>query len=33
MCGRYVEMLHFYPVSTRVNTPNNNTPDLIAPAR
>jgi putative SOS response-associated peptidase YedK len=28
-----VEMLQFYPVSTRVNTPKNNAPDLIAPAR
>lgn len=28
-----VEMLQCYPVSTRVNTPKNNAPDLIAPAR
>ena len=28
-----VEMLQCYPVSTRVNTPKNDAPDLIAPAR
>ena len=28
-----VEMLQCYPVSSRVNTPNNDAPDLIAPAR
>jgi putative SOS response-associated peptidase YedK len=28
-----VEILQCYPVSTRVNTPKNNAPDLIAPAR
>lgn len=27
------EMLQCFPVSTRVNTPKNNAPDLIAPAR
>jgi putative SOS response-associated peptidase YedK len=27
------EMLQCYPVSTRVNTPKNDAPDLIAPAR
>jgi putative SOS response-associated peptidase YedK len=28
-----VEMLQCYPVSSRVNTPKNDAPDLIAPAR
>jgi putative SOS response-associated peptidase YedK len=28
-----VEMLQCYPVSLRVNTPKNDAPDLIAPAR
>jgi putative SOS response-associated peptidase YedK len=28
-----VEMLQFYPVSTRVNAAKNDAPDLIAPAR
>lgn len=28
-----LEMLQCYPVSTRVNTPKNDAPDLIAPAR
>lgn len=28
-----LEMLQCYPVSTRVNTPQNDAPDLIAPAR
>ena len=28
-----VEMLQCYPVNTRVNTPRNDAPDLIAPAR
>jgi putative SOS response-associated peptidase YedK len=27
------EMLQYYPVSSRVNTPKNNAPDLVAPAR